>query len=383
MKKYFKYFNKHEIFFIILVFFTVAICVLRSFKKVSNWKYTHWIFNYEEEFVKRGLIGEFLRLFDVRVTYEYVQIFSAVLIFFVVCSLLFVFVLPLKKCPQKIGMHLFFFCAVANPATLQHFIFDAGRFDGFCLLSALLSLLAVEFFSQYRSLFLIFALSIFSILVHEASFFIYIPLIFSYFAYKNNNNLNLYTLFGAIIALFLSTYAISVLGLVQLYDIDRYYELLTIKHGFHINKNSLSVLYNGSLDFNIRMTMEKVLNMNNFIHHLVMFLVFSPFIFLFYSSLKCYLRKTSYFKIVFMGSSLSPLFLYPLGFDHFRWWSLAITNLIISVCILSLDDEALLNLISETFYKYRNISILFIIISLMVGPLCVMSSFKFVDFILL
>lgn len=324
-----------------------------------------------------------MRLFNISVTYEYVQIFSVILILFVVCSLLFVFVLPLKKYPGNIGMYLFFFCAVANPATLQHFVFDAGRFDGFCLLLALMSLLSVELFSQYRSLFLIFILSIISILIHEASFFIFIPLVFSYFAYKNNKKLNLYTVFISIFALFLVTYAISVLGLAQLYDIDHYYEILTMKYGSHINKNSLSVLYNGSLDFNIKMTMEKVLNMNKFIHHLAMLLVFSPLIFLFYSSLRCYLKKSSYFKILFIGSSLSPLFLYPLGFDHFRWWSLAITNLTISVCILTLDDEALLNFISETFYKYRNISLLFIIISLIVGPLCVMSSFKFVDFVLL
>lgn len=383
MIKFYKIFNKCEILFIFLLSSTVFLCVLRSFQKVSNWKYTHWIFNYEEEFVKRGLIGELLRLLDVSVTYEYVQIFSIILVFFVVCSLLFVFVLPLKKYPEKIGLCLFFFCAIANPATLQHFVFDAGRFDGFCLLLALLSLLSVALFSQYSSLFMIFILSIISILIHEASFFIFIPLVFSYFAYKNNKNLNLYTLFIIILALFLSTYVISALGLAQFYDIDRYYEILTIKHGSHINKNSLSVLYNGSLDFNIRMTMEKALNMDKFIHHLAMFLVFSPFIFLLYSSLKCYLKNTSYFKTVIIGSSLSPLFLYPLGFDHFRWCSLAITNLIISVCILSLDDDILLNSISETFNKYRNLSLFFIIVSLIVGPLCVLSSFKFVDFILI
>ena len=114
MDKYFKFFNTPDIQkwkLISLVFISgliILIAVYRSFNRVCNWKFTHWVFNYQDEFVKRGLPGEMLRLAGLEVTYDLVSVISTVLVFILLCVMVYIYSLPLRNRPHHLGLWFFF-----------------------------------------------------------------------------------------------------------------------------------------------------------------------------------------------------------------------------------------------------------------------------------
>ena len=69
-----------------------------------------------------------------------------------------------------------------SPLTLQHFIFEIGRFEIINILITLLSFLIIEKFHKNTFLVLIFIFPLlnFMLLIHEGSFFMYIPMIFGF-----------------------------------------------------------------------------------------------------------------------------------------------------------------------------------------------------------
>ena len=106
-----------------------------------------------------------------------------------------------------------------------------------------------------------------------------------------------------------------------------------------------------------------------------------PFFYLIY---KLYLSVKSQlnFRIGFiLLSALSPLALYPLGYDHFRWWSLAITNFIISIFFIILQDNIIRDNVLSFFEDREKLIAFVVFIGFISGPLGVIESFDFIEYI--
>ena len=206
--------NKSLIAFVFLsVAFLVAVNILMPIE-LGQFKFTHFLFNYESEFVKRGFVGEVFRLLGFEMNYQLARIISYVL--FIIFSVVFLILITFafKDSLNRTGAWLFIFTASLHSASIQHFYVDFGRFDAFTFLISVLAIYLIAKFSKVASFIFVPVLIVLMLLIHEGSFFIYVPLILGFWFYKSDNFKDYMAI--AIITLIsvFSTYAISINGLI-------------------------------------------------------------------------------------------------------------------------------------------------------------------------
>jgi hypothetical protein len=80
------------------------------------------------------------------------------------------------------------------------------------------------------------------------------------------------------------------------------------------------------------------------------------------------LRQDSLGRIVLIATALSPLVMYSLALDYFRWWSAAITNLFIVVAYLAAREDTMRRRLADTIENMPVISVCIIGVSLVFGP---------------
>ena len=114
------------ILYLFLTFWLFARSGLNS--DIGAFKYTHYLFNYEYEFLKRGLLGELFRLSFDKVNSQIIYIVS--FFFLLILSTYFfkIFFLDFNK-EKNIHKFIFSIMVFTSPFTMQHFIFDIGRQD--------------------------------------------------------------------------------------------------------------------------------------------------------------------------------------------------------------------------------------------------------------
>ena len=175
-------------YFILYLFLTFWLFARSGLKiDVGCYKYTQYLFNYEYEFLKRGFVGEVLSLFFDRLNYEVVCYLS--LIFLILLSVFFfnIFISSFNR-KNDISKLIFSIMVFTSPLTLQHFIYDFGRFDILNFTITFLCFFIIEKFYKKILLVLILigSLMFLMLLIHEAAFFMFIPVIFAYWFFKNS-----------------------------------------------------------------------------------------------------------------------------------------------------------------------------------------------------
>ncbi len=366
--------SRNNLFFIII---PGLLAIFNSLNPIDDFNYTHWLFNYEYQFVKRGLVGSILKILNIKPTIEVVYLFSYVILFFMFFLYIKYFWKAIKKYKSEKSMFLFFLLVIFHSGTLQHFHYDIGRFDQIGIIAIILLinwLPRVTIMIQVITILLSF---IILILIHEALFIIAGPLIFVYWIYFINNKPQ-FSLLKISIFLFLSmlTFLVSKYGLMQVVTEDNYYLILSKNYGNAVDIDAVSVLYRNIKD-NFAYA-EKI--GFSFGHHILMLIVVAPLIYLFsilfykyYTIINNLIDKFKYLLLVF--SALSTLMLYPIAVDRFRWISLAITNIFIIVTTL-IREEKFKTVTVNIFNRYRIIIGITLFLSLLLGPLEVGLSFS-------
>jgi hypothetical protein len=360
-------------FFPLLFFFLCVLVFINSFIEKSNFdfNYTHWLFNYEFEFIKRGLAGEILRIINIPPTQTIVYISSYLIFFSIIFLYVKLFYKPSTENQKNKGIILFFITAALHSATLQHLNYDIGRFDHLSILIFLFLIwILPKLTKPFQVLTVLVSLSI-SILIHEASFVIAAPVIFAYWVYNERGSVS-YNLVRLTVFIFSAalTYYVSLFGLFSGYNFAEYYNYLLAEYGPNIPDHAVLVLFR-DLGDNISFTEKKSFSVN---HHLLLLLIILPTLVvlghIFFSSLK---KESSsplntVIKTIFALSAFTPLVLYPVGLDIFRWWSLAIINLFIVFSVF-LREESFRNLLSDFFIRHKRIILFIIVFSIIMGPL--------------
>lgn len=361
--------------FILYTLFMVMI-LLRSYEPISDWNVTHWLFNYSNGFVKRGFLGEILRASGVDVSHNSVSAASWALaaVSFTILSLFFL--RPAVQDTKSIGLLLFFFVVLVHPATFQHMIFDFGRLNMACLILTISSILMMKHLHENpAAIFVFFAMSI-AILIHEASFFIYVPLVLGCWFYFDKGLRSATRKVAVFLALLCVTYLASTLGLVDPGHLQGDILALQAKYGSWVTESSLNVIYHGGISENISRTIKHSTSSGRMAHHIVFFVVvLAPMIFMGFrfARLNADLGFEKTTALLF-SSALGPLALYPLGHDHFRWWSLAIMNFFIVLTVIASNDESFRERLGCFFYKNRKVFSFIIMSSLVIGPIGVTTS---------
>ena len=353
-----------------------VLSLYRGFGMVNDWKYTHFLFSYQDEFLKRSLVGELMRHLVGPVTYDAVVVCSVIALATLSVLLFYVCVRPALKKPMPRGGFLFAAVALSSPATLQHFAFDLGRFDVFNLLLAVASLLAIHGLSRMAAALVVCVLLAISLLIHEGVFFMYMPLVVGYWFYRDRARSALWLQGTYVVLAFLMTFVISRWGQVTLYSLDHHLALLTERFGDRVVAISVQVLHEGGVIQNIRRTYYLGVSMERLWHHLLMFVLLAPVLFMLFQATRAVLGQREPRAWLVLLAALSPLALYPLGHDHFRWWALALTNLFVALAMLGITREGMRTAIARTFERYWLLGWVAIGLALITGPLGVTESFK-------
>ncbi|REH37648.1 hypothetical protein DFR26_1427 [Paraperlucidibaca baekdonensis] len=344
-------------FFIIAIFISLFLLVYFlniNESQLSNFRFTQYLFNYQSGFNKRGFVGEVLFQFGFVINYENVQIFANYCM--AVLSIVFFAVIyyPFKDDIRSFGACIFVFLAFFGSFSMQHFWSDIGRFDHLQLIIAISLLLLLSFSVNIFSKIIVVASVVIIILIHEGGLFMYAPLVLSFWLYKSEEpkeKLFIVLLFSCLVFLgyIISTEAIY-------YDMSFYEHVLSLesKYGGRVSELAVSILHNGSIRDNFLLTVRNGFSSERLYESIKVALFVSPLMLVFFRIIRADVKnKNVRLKHVFILSAFSPLLIYPIGYDHFRWWSISLTNLFVATSFVAANDEKFKILLIYYFNKSK------------------------------
>ena len=384
---------------ILFLFLFLWLYIRASPHQILSFIQTHYLFNYEHEFLKRGFVGEVLRLSVKNLNADIVYNLS--LFFLIFLSIIFfkIFFIDFNK-DTNTNKLIFSTMVFVSPLTLQHFIFEIGRFDIINILITLLCFFIVEKFykNTFLVVILIFPLLCCMLLIHEASFLMFIPMIFGFWFFKNSKK---YT-FGIQAILFLIiifiTYKISTLGLSTKYTYTEYYNLLVNKYFifaddlasgrfFSVRSTAVETMYRdlfNTYDPNVlypifEETMRMSFNIKWLANNLILIILLSPVFLIIFTIYRSFFKVSDLKTKLFLITPLSPFALFILGYDHMRWWALIFTNIFIILFRLSKEKDIYLEIILANIKKYKILYVFLILESFVLGPVKFMSTFDIIE----
>ncbi|MFB6226510.1 MAG: hypothetical protein ABEJ02_04105 [Candidatus Paceibacteria bacterium] len=349
---------------------------------VWNWNAPHWLFvsNQELGFVKRSLPGTIL-YFLVDLPLSIYQIKFIGISFSVVVSsfLLFIVFRALYKNDFSCVVTLLFTLFLLSPFTVRHIFSDSGRFNIINLVVVLIFVLLSHNYSSEKLNYILLILSPILFFVHEAFILIFFPLLLVSLFIQNKDFwdfhiLKQYFLDNRLKIIFvgffiLITFCIPVFfGGVESKDVGEFVKLLESRATFEISNSSVLVLFR-SFSENINHVVEHRANFSSFIQiPITLLLVFIwnyiPLSLMYHRMIGMGLdaRKRLFTIIVLSIPALSPLLLFFLGTDIWRWISYSILNTYILYFLFALNyPETRIDLRSY-FKKYSNIAVVIICI---------------------
>lgn len=374
---------------------------LHSTRPLEDWIFSQWLFTYEFQFLKRGLIGEIFRQTHITITYGKVFIAGFLILstLLVMLSAYFLSVLidtkwrdSLKQ-EWSVGGILFFLFAFFHSATLQHLVRHIGRFEHLQLVMVLGFFFLLHRFyrrtgnsrvsvliKHVLTAFVLLVVAIVSILIHEAFLFFYLPLMFGIWVlvYPRGIGLNLtrIVLFGLLL---LFTWLVSTHGLLPIPDYEWFIGLMQERYGSRADPASLVVAFR---DFgtNVEYTSYWIFQKWTYVHIVIFTLVLSPTFWFMKKLVERDFRSLSSdskarLRLFVFLTCLSPFGLIPLGFDYFRWFSLAFLNVFILITWKMYDSDYK-SYIFGLFWRHRLVVVTIIILSLIYGPVGAPSSFR-------
>ena len=397
----FKNFELNKLhYFILYLFLTFWLFARSGFNNdVGYFTYTHYLFNYEYEFLKRGFVGEILSFFNGNksVSHEVVGYLS--LIFLLILSVFF-FKIFISNFTRKndISKLIFSIMVFTSPLTMQHFIYDVGRFDIINFVIALLCFFIIEKF--YKKILLVFVLigplMLIMILIHEAAFFMFVPPIFAYWFYKNSFKSSVIVQIILFSVIVFSTFKISTIGIATALTPETHYQLLYDKKIYigdslitnpYVHKYAIHILY-GGIDQNFDEGIVSTLFTDAItvglskwwlIHNFILIFVLSPFFYIVIVIFNEFFLKSKIQTKILLISCFSPLGLFLFAHDHMRWWSVLVTNLFIIFFILSKEKNFYKEILKKNIKRFKKLTIFLIILGFVLGPVGNYRSFTFTN----
>ena len=228
-----------------------------------------------------------------------------------------------------------------------------------------------------------FLLMLLTLLIHEASFIMFGPLVFIYVLflnYKKNNNFTIRILFSLTwVLFFLVTLLISLFIAFYLPQVDlELFRYSILQRMETPDENAIKVATN-KLSDNVDILFARAFTLKRLFYHLLFVPMAILTLYVFWK-INGFSRRNSMDLLLFL-SCLSPLLLYFIGHDHFRWWSIAVINLFILTSLLAAKPENNENFTNRLFKIRHSVSAL-IVMSLMLGPPRVYKGFLLGDTLL-
>ena len=340
---------------------------------INGFTYTHYLFNYENGFIKRGLVGTAFLLSDIVPTKAAANAFAAglfVLIAFTVTVLLF---RPALKFREMSGLWIFGVVAITHNATIQHYLRDFGRFDGLGLILMFVGIIVVERLRQSFALCFVLLIYLFGMmsLVHEANFLAFAPPVIGLYAYIHRDENPLWRVIALLAAATAITFVIARAGVVTEAQMQAMLSKAESQFG-DLYDDGFNVL---TRDFseNLKITFEALTRSKvALIRNLWLLILTIPLYRLLKPVLKSIMKRGKWAAISLLMSP-SALSLHLIGIDHIRWNALAISNCLIFLGALALHDEDIRQQINEICLAKKKLAMGTIMLAIVTGPFGVLS----------
>lgn len=338
--------------------------------------YTHYFINYEHEFIRRGLVGEAFRQFSIPVSNATTSaVYSAGFAFFWL-SLVACFLRSHRKIDTNVTTVLFLFVA-SCPAILVHFAYlDFGRYDVF-LAGLLMSSMLVTFrFSPAVSISLVIALQSLAVLIHEASLLLTAPAAICIWIALHGNRIREWravifylpiAIIGTVVWWAGKITSIQTARLAQEMQALSGDGKLIFPGVIGAASREVTMITKNLQDAPLVMVFEQHLI---FAGGMIFFFVFTSLTCLAFWRLD---RRAGHLICI---SAASPLLMYPLGHDFFRWWTFAFLNTFMLISALSVADSRLRDTLCQTTQKWKPIVLLAILSGIALGGTGDLYSFK-------
>lgn len=367
---------KKETLLILCIFLIV---VANSFSIIRNNVFSEmqWtVFTYEFGFIKRGLIGEILRFVFGRPDRQVVIVLSYIVAGAALFALSYLYLRPYTHAApeNKPQIWLFAILALSHFSTLQFTLFDTGRFDQFGIIFMALSIAAIEHWKGLKAAGAIFLLSLVAVLIHEAYFLLFFPLVFSYWVFKDENKA------GKIIAFLLISAAVAYIGLYGnlKHTISRqdYIHHLVSTYGAWISKQPVWILYTTTAQ-HLRVTTSNFTLPIFYKVHAIWFMALLPSLIIFYKMFRLLYAslaeqrsgKHPVVMVLLFLSPFSPLLMYFLGIDFGRWLSVCVINIFIFLSLFLCSNSDYAQQCAQMLGRQKKIILIGVIIALLLGPL--------------
>lgn len=311
--------------FLALLLVTALVAILSTgfLANIDEWRATHWLIDYKFEFTKRGLLGSLLYTASPHGIHIQLITYVSYLIYTLLFILLSYFIFSsLKTLPAVAGIIL------CSGFAIQQLGYDIGRFDQPILILTIISLMLLSnrrlSGTQYLSVLL---LSLFSMVIHEGSALISIPLIFSALMVRSLELDKSFRLPAIYITTCISVFILVSItgGLANTTESTWIQHLQSKAIDFQVNLFSGGVPFN-DLKANITLTIERLLTAATLSRFSLIALVSIPFVLLFMSIARGIKFSNSLTKYVLLLPTISILPLFALGIDFYRWVAIGMLN---------------------------------------------------------
>ena len=325
-----------KIIWYIIAFSTVLIAVLRGIRFPNMYSYTHFLFNYEYGFVKRGLAGTIIRQIGAPyfMSYDFFLLFSMMLLIVnIILISLFIKKLIDSMDSILISTAIIFSSSVAI-VYLSHLV---GYFDHIGLL---ITLITLNIKGLYKRIILLMIAMPIVLLFHEANLILFFPVQFMALLFcldqkkigKQFLPILLYSVFILSLSFFITKSTIHEDDAMQMYS-KLQYEL----NEYDLREDAFPVL---SRDANDNLNaMKNVWAEDYMIIDLSgsLLVTVPTIIFIIYIMLRMLIGSESKSLLILILSilaSLSPLVLLVIASDLERWNAIAITTSFLMLIIV-------------------------------------------------
>jgi len=333
-------------------------------------------FTYEFGFIKRGLVGEILRIVFGKPDRQVVIVLSYIVSGAALFALSYLYLRPYAHAApeNKSRIWLFAILALSHFSTLQFTLLETGRFDQFGIVCMALSIAAVEHLKGLKTAAAIIIISIVAVLIHEAYFLLFFPLVFAYWVFKNENKAD------KIIAFLLIAAVVAYIGLFGnlKHTISRqdYIHHLVSTYGAWISKQPVWILYTTTAQ-HLRVTTSNFTLPIFYKVHAIWLIALLPALIIFYKMFRLLYAslaaqrsgKHPFVMVLLFLSPFSPLLMYFLGIDFGRWLSVCVINIFIFLSLFLYTNRGYAQQCAQMLGRNKKIIIIAVITALLLGPL--------------
>jgi hypothetical protein len=345
--------------------------------RVDRWNATHWLFDYEVGFIKRGLVGSCYQHLGLPHTPQSILLVSVLLAGTASVIWAIYLVRSLDETNLDFAGFPFVVWAVTMPGSVQQYFYDLGRFDAFGAIAILFGLAALNArTTPRRSLVVITCLGVVSILVHEAYYLWVVPTLLGAWLFTTELDRENWIALG--VALLVLTGLVLYVGRATAADHvarENFTRYLASKGDILPHPNSVAVQFR-SLGESINYGLRRGFTSGRFLGALLCLVSCWPALVTARQTLARLAEESSrrwWQWAACLAAAALPLSLYLVGHDHGRWWAMSAFSLTALLPVLTIDGHE--TILRDSLDAARGWLILGIVSNLVLGPYGITSPF--------